>query len=150
MNHFHSLRSSEQIHDIATATRTEPEFRTISDRNLFSKMSIPDMVDDKTILRMPSIQRLETAAGRFQNWLDSKLRIGTLTAITKSSELDEDLQWLQDKAFEFQKFYDAETIEYVCNIFKKKWFHDKQLSASQREAKFKEFEDFEHASPAII
>lgn len=73
---------------------------------------------------MPTIQRLETSAGRFQNYLDSKIKIRTLTAITKYSELDEDFQWLQEQAFEFHKFYEMDTIEYICDIFKKKWFDD--------------------------
>ena len=57
---------------------------------------------------------------------------------------------MQDHAFEFQKFYEPDTIEYVCNIFKKKWLGDRQLDLAHRREKMEEFSDFEHASPAIV
>lgn len=46
------------------------------------------------------------STANFNKWLDSKLKIDSIYEISKYSDLDEDWQWLQDKAFEFLHFYD--------------------------------------------
>ena len=55
-------------------------------------------------------RQLELSAGKFQNFIDTKLKINSLLEITKSSELEFDWQWIQDNAFEFMSFYDPTTV----------------------------------------
>ena len=84
--------------------------------------------------------------------MDSKLKISALLEITKSSDLDDDWQWLQDNAFEFQNFYDHSSVQYVCNVFKQKWiYHGKAKGAfTDDESNFDQFASFKHTSPMII
>ena len=37
---------------------------------------------------------------KFENWLDSKLKLDALFEINKRSDLVDDWQWLQDSVFE--------------------------------------------------
>lgn len=72
-------------------------------------------------------------------------------SIAKHSELDEDYQWMQDKAFDFMQFYEKETIEYVCKIFKKKWICDPHNDkVSHMREKYMEYYEFEHVSPSVV
>ena len=75
--------------------------------------------------------------------------------VTKSSDIEDDLLWLQDNVFEFQSFYEPETIAYICNIFKSKWISnsssdEKEESQAQKQKRFVEFTYFKHTSPMII
>lgn len=102
-------------------------------------------------IRSEVVRQLEPSGGKFQNWLDNKLKISALLEMTKSSELEDDWQWLQDNAFEFQSFYDPETIAYVCNIFSSKWIRSQDKAKKGKKAeKFERFADFMHTSPLII
>ena len=71
--------------------------------------------------------------------------------MSKNSELEDDWQWLQDNAFEFQSFYDPDTIAYVCNVFKSKWISCEEKGKHIKKIeKFLRFANFMHTSPMII
>ena len=72
---------------------------------------------------------------RFENWLDSKLKLDALFEINKRSDLIDDWQWLQDSVFELQSYYKEQTGEYVCHLFKLKWLNF-EVKGDQKHSKF--------------
>ena len=86
----------------------------------------------------------------FNRWLDQKLKINCLYVISKHSDLDDDWQWLQDHAFEFINFYQLQTIEYICGVFKKKWLSPELAAADSDVPRLQAFIHFKHTSSMII